>query len=156
MLVSLPRPQRAVVVCRVPLQLSTAETAAALDTTEGTVKSRLARALTGPAHDHGPRQQHGGPMIDDIPRDLVTMVDEAVRALPPTPAELRRITRAGDFRRRRRAALMIVAVAGVLAAASTVVPSWSTASPMSPTSPRPSAPPQPEAPTCPGRGPSAC
>ena len=46
MLVSLPRPQRAVVVCRVLLQLSTAETAAALDTTEGTVKSRLARALT--------------------------------------------------------------------------------------------------------------
>ncbi|MDG6109888.1 RNA polymerase sigma factor [Dactylosporangium aurantiacum] len=45
MLTNLPRAQRAVVVCRVLLQLSTAETAAALDTTEGTVKSRLARAL---------------------------------------------------------------------------------------------------------------
>ena len=85
-------------------------------------------------------------MIDDIPRDLVTMVDEAVRALPPTPAELRRITRAGDFRRRRRAALMIVAVAGVLAAASTVVPSWVDGRSMSPTSPRPSAPPRPGSP----------
>jgi RNA polymerase sigma-70 factor (ECF subfamily) len=36
---------RAVVVCRVLLSLSTAETAAVLDIAEGTVKSRLARAL---------------------------------------------------------------------------------------------------------------
>lgn len=36
---------RAVVVCRVLLDLSTAQTAAALDLAEGTVKSRLARAL---------------------------------------------------------------------------------------------------------------
>ncbi len=36
---------RAVVVCRVLLDLSTAETAAALRIPEGTVKSRLARAL---------------------------------------------------------------------------------------------------------------
>lgn len=41
----LPRPQRAVVVCRILLQLSTAETAAALGVAEGTVKSRLARGL---------------------------------------------------------------------------------------------------------------
>jgi RNA polymerase sigma-70 factor (ECF subfamily) len=46
LLTELPRPQRAVVVCRVLLQLSTAETAAALGIAEGTVKSRLARALT--------------------------------------------------------------------------------------------------------------
>jgi len=37
---------RAVVVCRVLLELSTAETAAVLAISEGTVKSRLARALT--------------------------------------------------------------------------------------------------------------
>jgi RNA polymerase sigma-70 factor (ECF subfamily) len=37
---------RAVVVCRVLLDLSVAETAAVLDLSEGTVKSRLARALT--------------------------------------------------------------------------------------------------------------
>ena len=36
---------RAVVVCRVLLDLSVAETAAVLDLSEGTVKSRLARAL---------------------------------------------------------------------------------------------------------------
>jgi RNA polymerase sigma factor (sigma-70 family) len=36
---------RAVVVCRVLLDMSTAQTAAALDIAEGTVKSRLARAL---------------------------------------------------------------------------------------------------------------
>lgn len=36
---------RAVVVCRVLLGLSTAQTAAVLDIAEGTVKSRLARAL---------------------------------------------------------------------------------------------------------------
>jgi RNA polymerase sigma factor (sigma-70 family) len=41
----LPLPQRSVVVCRVLLELSTAETAAVLDITEGTVKSRLSRAL---------------------------------------------------------------------------------------------------------------
>ncbi|GIH13605.1 RNA polymerase sigma factor [Rugosimonospora africana] len=41
----LPLPQRAVVVCRVLLDLSTAETAALLGLAEGTVKSRLARAL---------------------------------------------------------------------------------------------------------------
>ncbi|MEJ3745660.1 sigma factor-like helix-turn-helix DNA-binding protein [Actinomycetes bacterium KLBMP 9797] len=42
----LPRPQRAVVVCRILLELSTVETAAALGIAEGTVKSRLARGLT--------------------------------------------------------------------------------------------------------------
>jgi len=42
----LPLAQRTVVVCRVLLDLSTAETASALDIAEGTVKSRLARALT--------------------------------------------------------------------------------------------------------------
>jgi RNA polymerase sigma-70 factor (ECF subfamily) len=42
----LPLAQRAVVVCRVLLQLTTAETAATLGVAEGTVKSRLARALT--------------------------------------------------------------------------------------------------------------
>lgn len=42
----LSRPQRAVVVCRVLLGMSTLETAAALGIAEGTVKSRLARALT--------------------------------------------------------------------------------------------------------------
>jgi RNA polymerase sigma factor (sigma-70 family) len=43
----LPVGQRAVVVCRVLLDLSTADTAAALRVSEGTVKSRLSRALTG-------------------------------------------------------------------------------------------------------------
>ncbi|MFC6015157.1 RNA polymerase sigma factor [Plantactinospora solaniradicis] len=42
----LPLAQRAVVVCRVLLDMSTAETASALGVAEGTVKSRLARALT--------------------------------------------------------------------------------------------------------------
>jgi len=37
--------QRAVVVCRVLLDLSTAETAAVLGVAEGTIRSRLARAL---------------------------------------------------------------------------------------------------------------
>jgi RNA polymerase sigma-70 factor (ECF subfamily) len=41
----LPRSQRAVVVSRVLLGLSTAETATALGVAEGTVKSRLARGL---------------------------------------------------------------------------------------------------------------
>jgi RNA polymerase sigma-70 factor (ECF subfamily) len=42
---TLPATQRAVVVCRIFLDLSTAETAAVLGTSEGTVKSRLARGL---------------------------------------------------------------------------------------------------------------
>lgn len=46
-LAALPVPQRAVVVCRVLLDMSTVETAVALDLAEGTVKSRLARALAG-------------------------------------------------------------------------------------------------------------
>ncbi|GIM90841.1 RNA polymerase sigma factor [Paractinoplanes toevensis] len=44
-LAKLPLPQRAVVTCRVLLDLSTAETAAALAVSEGTVKSRLSRGL---------------------------------------------------------------------------------------------------------------
>ena len=46
-LAALPVPQRAVVVCRVLLDMSTVETATALNLAEGTVKSRLARALAG-------------------------------------------------------------------------------------------------------------
>ncbi|WP_327007809.1 SigE family RNA polymerase sigma factor [Dactylosporangium sp. NBC_01737] len=42
---NLPLPQRAVIVCRVLLDLSTAETAAVLGVAEGTVKSRMARGL---------------------------------------------------------------------------------------------------------------
>ncbi|NES30587.1 sigma-70 family RNA polymerase sigma factor [Micromonospora terminaliae] len=41
----LPAGQRTVIVCRVLLDLSTAETAAVLDLTEGTVRSRLSRGL---------------------------------------------------------------------------------------------------------------
>jgi RNA polymerase sigma-70 factor (ECF subfamily) len=41
----LPTPYRAVVVCRVLFGLSTSETATVLGVAEGTVKSRLARAL---------------------------------------------------------------------------------------------------------------
>lgn len=41
----LPVPQRAVVVCRVLFTLSTAETAAILRVAEGTVRSRLSRAI---------------------------------------------------------------------------------------------------------------
>ena len=44
-LARLPIAQRAVVTCRVLLDLTTAETAAALGLTEGTVKSRLSRGL---------------------------------------------------------------------------------------------------------------
>jgi DNA-directed RNA polymerase specialized sigma24 family protein len=41
----LPIPQRAVVTCRVLLDMTTAETAVALGLNEGTVKSRLSRGL---------------------------------------------------------------------------------------------------------------
>ncbi|MEU5788079.1 sigma-70 family RNA polymerase sigma factor [Micromonospora purpureochromogenes] len=41
----LPTTQRTVIVCRILLELSTAETAAVLDLSEGTVKSRLSRGL---------------------------------------------------------------------------------------------------------------
>lgn len=44
-LARLPEAQRAVITCRVLLDFSTAETAAALRISEGTVKSRLARGL---------------------------------------------------------------------------------------------------------------
>jgi DNA-directed RNA polymerase specialized sigma24 family protein len=44
-LAELALPYRAVVVCRILLDMSTAETAALLGVAEGTVKSRLARAL---------------------------------------------------------------------------------------------------------------
>lgn len=43
----LPTAQRTVIVCRILLDLSTAETAAVLDLTEGTVRSRLSRGLAG-------------------------------------------------------------------------------------------------------------
>ncbi|WP_231929758.1 RNA polymerase sigma factor [Micromonospora inositola] len=43
----LPVGQRTVIVCRVLLDLSTAETAAVLNLTEGTVRSRLSRGLAG-------------------------------------------------------------------------------------------------------------
>lgn len=42
----LPMPARAVVVCRILFDLSTAETAAVLRIAEGTVRSRLSRAMT--------------------------------------------------------------------------------------------------------------
>lgn len=45
-LTRLPVPARAVVVCRVLFGLSTAETAVVLRVAEGTVRSRLSRALT--------------------------------------------------------------------------------------------------------------
>jgi RNA polymerase sigma factor (sigma-70 family) len=43
----LPTPNRAVVVCRVLLDLSTTQTAELLGVSEGTVKSRLSRSLAG-------------------------------------------------------------------------------------------------------------
>jgi RNA polymerase sigma factor (sigma-70 family) len=45
-LAALPTAQRAVITCRILLDLTTAETAAALGLSEGTVKSRLSRGLT--------------------------------------------------------------------------------------------------------------
>jgi RNA polymerase sigma-70 factor (ECF subfamily) len=45
LLAALPVPQRVVVVCRVLLDMSTVDTASLLGVAEGTVKSRLARAL---------------------------------------------------------------------------------------------------------------
>ncbi|WP_189329040.1 RNA polymerase sigma factor [Actinoplanes ianthinogenes] len=45
-LAQLPTPQRAVITCRILLDLTTAETAAALSISEGTVKSRLSRGLS--------------------------------------------------------------------------------------------------------------
>ncbi|MFD1370064.1 RNA polymerase sigma factor [Actinoplanes sichuanensis] len=50
-LAKLPEPQRAVITCRVLLDLSTADTAAALRISEGTVKSRLARGLAVLRHE---------------------------------------------------------------------------------------------------------
>ena len=50
-LAKLPSPQRAVITCRVLLDLSTAETATALRISEGTVKSRLSRGLATLRHD---------------------------------------------------------------------------------------------------------
>jgi RNA polymerase sigma factor (sigma-70 family) len=50
-LARLPEPQRAVITCRVLLELSTAETAEALRISEGTVKSRLARGLATLRHE---------------------------------------------------------------------------------------------------------
>jgi DNA-directed RNA polymerase specialized sigma24 family protein len=47
----LPLDQRAVVVCRVLLDLDTAQTAAALRIPEGTAKSRLSRGLTALRHE---------------------------------------------------------------------------------------------------------
>ena len=47
----LPLDQRAVVVCRVLLDLDTAQTAAALRIPEGTAKSRLSRGLAALRHD---------------------------------------------------------------------------------------------------------
>ncbi|MBM2618434.1 RNA polymerase sigma factor [Actinoplanes sp. LDG1-06] len=44
-LAALPLPQRAVITCRILLDLTTAETADALGLSEGTVKSRLSRGL---------------------------------------------------------------------------------------------------------------
>lgn len=43
----LPAAQRTVIVCRILLDLSTAETATVLNLSEGTVKSRLSRGLAG-------------------------------------------------------------------------------------------------------------
>jgi RNA polymerase sigma factor (sigma-70 family) len=49
-LARLPLAQRSVIVCRVLLDLSTAETADALGIAEGTVKSRLSRGLSALRH----------------------------------------------------------------------------------------------------------
>jgi RNA polymerase sigma factor (sigma-70 family) len=54
----LPLPRRAVVVCRVLLDLSTVETAAVLGIAEGTVKSRLARGLAELRRALTPSEEH--------------------------------------------------------------------------------------------------
>ncbi|MEV0900222.1 sigma-70 family RNA polymerase sigma factor [Actinoplanes sp. NPDC049802] len=50
-LAKLPEAQRAVITCRVLLDLTTAETATALRISEGTVKSRLSRGLATLRHE---------------------------------------------------------------------------------------------------------
>lgn len=78
--------------------------------------------------------------FDDLPRDLVMLVDSAVRVLPPTPDELRRITRAGDARRRRRTGAVVAAVVTAMVAAGAALPPWLDGRSMAPGGPRPAAP----------------
>jgi RNA polymerase sigma factor (sigma-70 family) len=58
---ALPAAQRAVVTCRILLDLTTAETAEALDLTEGTVRSRLSRGLAALRESLDDREGDGVP-----------------------------------------------------------------------------------------------
>jgi len=107
---------RTVVVCRVLLQLSTAETATVLGISEGTV-SRLARAL---ATKRGQAMRR---IVDDIavPEDLANAVRGAAGAVPGRASDLEEVHRRLVARRRRLAG-GTAALAALLVAVAVVVP----------------------------------
>ncbi len=109
--------QRAVVVLRYWLDLSEAETAAALNCSVGTVKSQGSRALatlrkTAGVRDAARGRGHRGrrPVVNELGEDL----DRALRTVTFSEAPVERVKRDGRrIRTRRRVTLL----AGVLAVA---------------------------------------